>query len=1006
MLTRRVSLIPAFASAMLMAAAASAVRGQQASANSNTVPLAGEWRFAMDPKDVGKTENWMGRALPDKIKLPGILQSQGYGNDIGLDTPWVAALPRSDPDDPGAPFTLKRWWRLPEYQAYTKPGNIKVPYLSQPPKHYLGVAWYQRDIEIPAGWQGKVVQLYLERPRWGSEVWIDDKQVGTGNSLVAPHEFQLGVLSPGKHTLSIRLDNRMTVVPGPPSPPNRPANAPPIPAYRPDGHSVSDALGQTWNGIVGQIELRAKSPVFIADAQVFPNVTTKSALIKVSLGNTTGQGGSGTLRVGTTSAPITWTDKGGEGTIQVTLGPDAKLWDEFHPNLTHLDVALSGDGAAAQAASDSVHLSFGLREITHDGPKMLLNGREINLRGTHSGGDFPLTGYPATDVDSWKKIIQICKDHGLNHIRFHSWCPPEAAFQAADELGFYLQPECGMWNNFSNPGMAEMLEAETTRMQQAYGNHPSYLLLSPTNEPAGAWQRVLPQWAGRWYEKDPRRLYAENTGRVSLRDVGPTFAITALRGPGGWFGRDYGGTNQDRGNPGGGPAATRPAVQMAQYPIVTHEVGQWCAYPDFDLIKKFTGYLQPGNYEIYRDSAAAHGVLDRNKEWAYNSGKFQVACYKEEIEANLRTPALSGFQLLDLHDYLGQGGALVGVLDPFWESKGYVTPEEFRRFCSETVPLARMRNYVLKTSDAFSIPLEMAHYGASPIRTATPYYKIVDSAGKTVKEKDLPAREIPIGKNIPLGTAEADLSQFASPMHYKLIVGLRGTKIENDWNFWLYPAQVETTAPADILLTGNWKEAQAKLAAGGKVLYTPPANELDDTCPPLNNVPVFWNRLMNPKLEAMLGLVCDAKHPALAQFPTDTWCDFQWTELVRNVRAINVEHAPRELRPIVSAIDDWARNYKLGVLFECRVGPGTLLVSAIDLQSNLERRTTASQLRKSVLSYMAGGNFDPKIALTAAQADQLWPANRPRAATRPANTAPGYNPGDVIESPALPPRER
>ncbi|MGA2061664.1 MAG: sugar-binding domain-containing protein [Thermoguttaceae bacterium] len=913
-----------------------------------TMELSGQWRFAMDRDDVGVKEQWFNRELTDRINLPGILQSQGYGDEIGIDTPWVAGLPRD-----------LRWYLLPQYKAYTQPGNVKIPFLSQPPKHYLGVAWYQRDVDIPQAWQDKRVQLFLERPRWETTAWIDDRKIGSCNSLVAPHEYELGILPPGKHRISIRDDNRMIL------------------PYRPDGHSVSDALGATWNGIAGRIELIATSPVWIDDAQVFPNVADKKALIKVHIGNITGRAGSGTLTAGAATKEVEWDEKGAQVELETALQAGAQTWDEFHPTLQHLTLKL-----ADEKADDQRQISFGLREIKAEGVKIMLNGREINFRGTHHGGDFPLTGYPATDVDSWKKIIQTCKDYGLNHIRFHSWCPPDAAFTASDELGFYIQPECGMWNSFT-PGnvISKMLELETARIERAYGNHPSFVLLSPSNEPAGRWQGVLEPWTVNWYKQDPRRLYAENTGRANPRADGPQYAIFAVRGNRGWFGADY--------------SAMLSGVKV---PVLSHEVGQWCAYPDFDVIQEFTGYLRPGNYEIFRDSAAQHGVLDRNKDFAWASGKFQLACYKEEIEANLRTPGLAGFQLLDLRDYLGQGTALIGVVDAFWKPKSYVSARQFSRFCGPTVPLARMRNHVFRNSDTFDVDVEIAHYGPSPLSGAAPYWRIVDLTGKTAIEGTFPARDIPIGKNINLGKITVDLHQLTAPKQYKLVVGLADTSVENDWNFWLYPAEVDATVPADVLVTGIWGDAKNRLATGGKVLFTPAATDLDDTCPPLNNVPVFWNRQMNPKHEAMLGLWCDVKHPALAGYPTEAFCDWQWTDIVRGVRAINVEKVPPQLQPIVSAIDDWNRNYKLGVVFECKVGPGRLLVCAPDIQNNLENRSVARQLRRSLLDYMAGEQFQPPVTLTVQEADALWLGSN----ARNSELAPVAPPQDINEGPNTP----
>jgi beta-galactosidase len=916
-----------------------------------TLSLSGQWRFELDCNDAGVNDQWFNRDLPERINLPGILQSQGYGDDISVETPWVVGLPRD-----------LRWTRLPQYKSYTQPGNVKIPFLSQPPKHYLGAAWYQRDVEIPPAWSGKRVQLFLERPRWETTIWLDDQKIGSCNSLVAPHEYELGILTPGKHRLSIRIDNRMIL------------------PYRPDGHSVSDALGATWNGIAGRIELRATSPVWIDDAQVFPNVAEKKVLVKMQIGNISGKSGSGTLSVGGAQRKVDWDEKGAQVEIEAPLPSDAQTWDEFHPNLQHLTVRLSGEGA-----DDARPITFGLREIKAEGNKMLLNGREVNMRGTHHGGDFPLTGYPATDVDSWKKLIQICKDYGLNHIRFHSWCPPDAAFAAADELGFYIQPECGMWNSFT-PGNAisKMLELETARIVRAYGNHPSFVLLSPSNEPAGRWQGVLEPWTVNWYKQDPRRLYAANSGRSNPRAEGPQYVIMSVRGARGWFGGDY--------------SAMLTGVKV---PLVSHEVGQWCAYPDFDVISEFTGYLRPGNYEIFRDSAAQHGVLDRNKEFSWASGRFQLACYKEEIEANLRTPGLAGFQLLDLRDYLGQGTALVGVVDAFWKPKSYVDAREFKRFCGPTVPLARMRNYVLRDNETLNVDVEIAHYGPAPLSAAAAYWRIVDASEKTAAEGGFPARDIPIGKNTGLGKVSVVLSQLVAPKQYKLVVGLAGKDIENDWNFWLYPAEVDPAAAEDTLVTNVWKDAKTRLAAGGTVLFTPGDADLDDTSPPLNNVPVFWNRQMNPKLEAMMGLWCDVKHPALAGFPTEAFCDWQWTDVVRKVRAINVEKAPAELRPIVSAIDDWNRNYKLGVVFECKVGPGRLLVCAADIANDLEHRTVARQLRRSLLDYMAGERFQPSVTLTAEQADSLWPGpsakkTEPAAGTPPPDINEGPNRAPVV----------
>lgn len=924
---------------LLLAAAALVWPVRALARAGEALPLAGVWRFALDRADSGVRERWFERDLPETIKLPGVLQAQGFGDEISTRTPWVLSL-------------YDRFWYLREdYKAYTRPGAVKVPFLSQPPRHYVGVAWYQRDIDIPEAWRGRRVLLFMERPRWESTVWVDERRVGSNNSLVAPHEHDLGALAPGRHRLSVRVDSSMLL------------------PYRPDAHSVSDSLAGSWNGIVGRIELTPRGAAWIEEARVYPDVSKRSVRIEVRVGDPESGLGEArlTVSVGGVSAPVELGQVRGEygtppglytmglrATLNVSLGPGAKLWDEFSPNLHRLTLRLQGEGV-----DESRELVFGLREFKTEGSDFVVNGRKTYLRGTHHGGDFPLTGYPPTDVEYWRRILRINKEWGINHIRFHSFCPPEAAFTAADELGVYLQPEPGMWNEIS-PGtpMSEMLSEETVRMMRAYGNHPSYVMLSASNEPKGRWKEALASWAAYFRGADPRRLYTTGTGHtdrvIPFPEENADYLVVQrlgekmLRGQSAWFGRDY-----------------RASLAEIKIPVLSHELGQWVAYPDYSVIDKFKGYMRPGNYEIFRDSLAAHGLLGKDREFAWASGRYQLACYKEEIEANLRTPGLAGFQLLDLHDYTGQGTALVGLLDPFWESKGYATPSEFRRFNSETVPLARLTRRVFTTDEMLEAEVEVAHYGAAPLHNAAPSWKVIDSRGRLVAGGRWPARTIPLGKNTPLGRVTVDLAKLAAPRQYKLVVGIKGTAAKNDWNFWLEPPDSDVDPAPGVLVTRSWDEAETKLAEGGKVLYVPRRADLDWTSPPLDDVPVFWNRLMGPAWGRMLGLLNDTRHPALAAFPTEANFDWQWAEIVRGARAVNLDRLPRALEPIVWAIDDWNRNYKLGLIFECRVGRGRLLVSGADLETGLDERPAARQLRRSLLGYMASPSFRPAVAVRA-----------------------------------------
>jgi hypothetical protein len=885
-----------------------------ASAADKPISLAGSWRFEMDRQDHGITERWFERSLTNRIMLPGALQNQGFGDDITTDTKWTGAS------------NLEIWLKGKQYEKYREPGSIKVPFCLQPEKHYVGAAWYQRDFIIPRNWRGKRVVLALERAHWETRLWFDGQALGTQTSLSTPHVYELGTnVAAGRHTVTLRIDNRMLVDVG---------------SW---AHSVSDHTQGNWNGAIGRIELSATSPVWIEDAQVHPNVSRKSALAKVRIGNSTGKPGSGTLSVNGKQVAVKWDQNGGAGELEVSLGENSLLWDEFEPAVQQLEVQLTGE-----QADDRRVVTFGLRDVTTEGKQFVLNGRKLFFRGTLECCIFPLTGYPPTDVESWKRIIRACKAHGLNHIRFHSWCPPEAAFVAADELGFYYQVECAVWGNpGENKELGDWLYEEGKRIVQSYGNHPSFVLLTHGNEPHGKNRDAyLADWVNFWKHSDPRRLVTSGSAYPQLPE-NQYHVYYPCRGPHGWQGKDY-----------------RKDVEALAVPVIVHEMGQWCVYPNFDEIRKYKGPLKPKNFDIFRDSLSEHGMLGQWRDFLRASGKLQVLCYKEEIEAALRTPGIGGFQLLDLHDFPGQGTALVGVLDPFWESKGYVSPAEYRRFCNTTVPLARVLKRAWTTSETFASEVEIAHFGPEPLENAAATWRFITAGGKPLATGEFSARSIPIGQSTPLGRVEVPLSALAAPTACRLVVALKGSDFENDWGVWVYPDNVPDST-GDVHITSAWDEqTRTRLQNGGKVLWLPV--RLGSGHPSLGFEPIFWNRYMfNTQGRQTLGLLCAPKHPALALFPTEYHQDWQWDDVLKKARAIALDNLPGQLRPIVQVIDDWNTNRKLGLVWECRVGQGKLLVCSADLEKDLGNRPAARQLRASLLRYMNTAGFDPKVQVSA-----------------------------------------
>ena len=895
----------------------------------HAVSLAGTWRFALDRSDAGIAGCWFDQSLAGKIQLPGSLPGQGIGDVVSTNTPWVGGI------------VDRSWFTAPEFASYRQAGNVKVPFWLQPDTYFAGVAWFQRDVKIPAAWSGQRVWLSLERPHWETRVWIDGVCVGTNKSLSTPHQYDLGALAPGRHILTLRVDNRVVVDVGE------------------NSHSISDHTQGNWNGIVGDLSLSAKPPVWLEDLQVYPHAATRSLTVTGTVGNFSGTNGTGQIQFTVAGHPagsleVSWTAAGGAFAREIALDQTAPLWDEFHPNPLQLTARLGGDER---------RVTFGLREISTTGTQFTINGQKTFFRGTLECCIFPKTGHPPTDVASWKRIIKIAKAHGLNLIRFHSWCPPEAAFAAADELGFYYQVEIASWANQSTTlgdgrPVDDWLYAEASRILQAYGNHPSFVLMPYGNEPggknAGAW---LARWVTHWKNTDPRRLYTSASGWPQLPenqfDVTPDPRVQA-----------WGDGLKSRINARPPETGTdyRDYISRRPVPVISHEIGQWCVYPDFAEMPKYTGYLKPKNFEIFRDRLATNGLAALAKPFLLASGKLQTLCYKEDIESALRTPGMGGFELLDLHDFPGQGTALVGVLDPFWDDKGYVTAREYRRFCNATVPLARLPKRVFTTEEMFTADLEVAHFGPQPLKAAVTTWKLVDN-GVIFAGGKLPPRDVPLGQGIPLGSLDVDLHSAKAPARYKLVVGLQGTPFENDWDIWIYPTNSPATLPTDILVTDQFDDAaRAALSAGRKVILTIPGDQVRN----FNQAPVklgfssiFWNTAWTCRqAPTTLGIWCDPRHPALAEFPTEFCSNWQWWYLVHRAGALRLDLLPPGSQPIVRVIDDWVTARSLALVAEGRVGPGKLIVCGFDLTRQADD-PVSRQMRRSLVDYAASDHFTP-----------------------------------------------
>lgn len=905
--------------------------------------LAGEWAFSTDVNDLGIEQGWYDRQLTDhltdRITLPGSMAENKKGEEVSVDTYWTGSM-----------WNDSLWYTSPKYAEYRQPGNVKPSFWLTPERVYYGPAWYSREIDIPYDWKDRRVFLRLERPHWETTVWLDGKQIGEENFLATPHVYDLGEsVGPGTHTLTLRVDNRVKDI-----------------DVGVDAHSVSDNTQTNWNGVVGNIELLARPAVYLEEVRIRPDVAGKRAQVRLVINNTTGAKQQVDLSL--TAAGINFSSQPQPLTRQVTvggrdtvlldypMGDTPALWDEFSPNVYRLTVELN-----SPLGKDRQQETFGMRDFRATGTRFTINERPVFLRGTLECAIFPLTGYPPTNPEAWADIFATIKAHGLNHMRFHSWCPPEAAFTAADEAGIYLQVEASAWATI---GDGEPIDAwlykEGENILRAYGNHPSFVMMAYGNEPSGDNHKAyLADYVRHFQQLDSSRVHAPASGWPYLADA--DFYVTAKPRIQHWA---EGLNSLINSQPPQTTFDYQEQVDATPMPIVAHEIGQWCVYPNFREMSKYTGVLQPRNFEIFRETLERNGMASLADSFLLASGKLQTLCYKADIEAAQRTQGFAGFQLLDLHDFPGQGTALVGVLDAFWEEKGYVTPEAFSAFCGPTTPLARFPQRIYYASDSLVVPVEIAHFGAYVLDGVSPTWTITDPDGATFASGTLPATRVPIGNGYGLGTITADLQSVdvATRLNLRLTVG----NASNDWNFWVYPDKLPTSDTEDILLTRRLDPRTLRhLESGGSAILQIGRTELDSLAGSsieLGFSSIFWNTSWTKgQSPHTLGILCNPAHPALGDFPTDYHSDWQWWEPLHGSAAIVLDGLDPDIKPIVRIIDDWFENRRTALLFEVRVGGGKLIVSGVDLETDLEHRPVVRQLRYSLEQYMRSPGFTPQV---------------------------------------------
>lgn len=912
------------------------------------IPLEGNWGLQLDTAGAGIAPDWLTKSCTDSLFLPGTtdMGKKGtYNTDMTLTT------------------SLSR-----EYV-------------------FEGKALYTKQVDIPEEWDGTSVRLVMERTK-PTTIWIDGKEVGANNDISTAQQYDLSsYLFPGTHTVAILVDNGKQAVPE---------------KVYGSSHAYSASTQTNWNGIIGDFYLESVPLCGIDDIQLYPDVAKKVVTARVTLRNPDKGAGKGILsfyaeawntdkqhKTPVQTVEVDWTKP--EQELELALGDKALLWSEFTPSLYRFSVSLKTDQSV-----DTEQATFGLRDFKTKERQFTMNGKTTFLRGKHDACVFPLIAHTAMDVETWRHYFQVAKQYGINHYRFHSWCPPEACFEAADIEGIYLQPELPIWGNIDidDTELCDYLLKEGRNLHRAYSNHASFVMFGLGNEMSG--EEGLAMLIQTFKKEDNRHIYSSGSnnylgfkGKQANEDYFTTCRVgregdkqfnTHARASfsfadaydGGYLNHTYPNSEMDFSS----------ANVLCDVPIISHETGQFQVYPNYEEIKKYTGVLKPRNFEIFKKRLEEAGMINLAYDFMMASGKWSALLYRADIEMNLRTPEWGGFQLLDLQDYPGQGSAYVGILDAFMESKGLIAPEEWRHFCSEVVPLFCTEKFCWTNDEALTGEVEIANYSESDLNSKQLSWTLTDSKQQVLDKGVLPL-QVKQGELAKVGTLKPAIASVRKAEKVTLALSIDGTPYRNDYSLWIYPAADKEVAPSeDICVTDDLDAHLKYLTEGGKVLWFPSKDKhKDQTVGGLFQTD-YWNYRMfrticenldRPVSPGTLGILTDPGHPALADFPTEFHTNWQWFPIIKQSYPMILDRLSDDYRPIVQVIDNVERNHKLGLLFEFKVGNGKLLVCMSDLKA-VQDKPEARQFYRSILEYMESSAFAPSYSLSAKDLQDLFTA--------------------------------
>jgi beta-galactosidase len=908
-----------------------------------TISLNGEWLFALNPENNYLPQDMNDSERSDMIVIPGSWEEQGFG-------------------EPSKHHPIGTWKK---------------------DREYVGAAWYSKDIFIPEEMSNQVFQLYISGVRWMTKLYINNQLVGEDESLLTDHVYEVtDVIKFGEQNkVVIYVNNEMK-----------------YPLQESHIHSYHTATN--WGGITGGVRLEAVPRTHIEKIRYSTKIDERAIDFELNY-KLDAQVSHLSLDIYDQNGILKQTckelidHKSNRMKVLVPFWEDLTLWDDHQPNLYKVKASILD----SETTIDQYELSLGIRTIKTEGKNILINDVPKFFRGYVDCCIFPQTGYPSWDKEHYRKQFITVKEYGFNHIRLHGWTPPKPFWEAADEEGMFVQTELPHWSFFyknrdeePNQEVHEFLTQELKRVIAELNEHPSFIFLSLGNELIShEGHEALNKLVNLCRRLDPTRLYTDNTGfgHLPAHDREGDYYIPTLNHhpP---ITTDYAGTPN-----------TFEDYQMitsqSSKPIIGHEHGQFTMYVRPQEEEKYKGVLHPHWLKTTMETLKSKQLLNRVDDYIEASGKLQARAYKENIERARRTDGLAGVQLLDIRDFPGQGHATTGVLDAFWDSKGTISPEEFRSFNDEVVLLMRSFTRTLYAGEKLQVTIDVSNFSTTVFSNDTLTWKLLGD--QTVYYTgSMTISEAASGKVSTLGVIELPTPTGKSQTLTLKVQLTNGDQvIKNEWEFWTYQrpilhkkvSRIWSDIPelrssifganynGKIGMEGfSYKEAKGIelaisdhlspeflqfLLDGGKAwIMAREGNQFDEV--KTRYLPIFWNYIWFPsQVGTTMGMIIH-DHPSLKEYPHDGHSNWNWFHLVDRACAINLDTVP-QINPIVEVIDNHNRGKHLTYCFETKIGEGSLFFTSFNLLQQLKRPEVETLLHQNIL-YLMSDEFSPASKLS------------------------------------------